>query len=86
MVAIARTSKAAATLLHRRMTSADHDERSATVEAYLELLRAGGSDHPIALLQKAGVDFTTTAPTEALVAEMDWLVSKLADELEKLDS
>ena len=51
-----------------------------------KLLRSGGNDHPISLLQKAGVDFTTTEPTEALVADMDSLVSKLADELEKLDS
>ncbi len=67
------TSKAAASLVHRRMTDGDEAERAATVEAYLELLRSGGNDHPIAQLQKAGVDFTTTEPTEALVAEMDEL-------------
>ncbi len=38
-----------------------------TVEHYLELLRSGGNDHPIKQLQNAGVDFTTTEPTEALV-------------------
>jgi oligoendopeptidase F len=80
------TSKAAATLIHRRMTEADEVERSATIEAYLELLRSGGNDHPISQLQKAGVDLTTTKPTQALVAEMDGLVDKLEDELEKLDS
>jgi oligoendopeptidase F len=79
------TSKAAAVLIHRRMTEGDGEERTATVEAYLELLRAGGNDHPIAQLQKAGVDFTTTEPTEALVAEMDELVGRLEEELEKLD-
>jgi len=80
------TSKAAAVLIHRRMTDGDEGERSTTVEAYLELLRSGGNDHPISQLQKAGVDFTTTEPTEALVAEMDSLVDRLEKELEKLDS
>jgi oligoendopeptidase F len=80
------TSKAAAILIHRRMTDGGERERSATVEAYLELLRSGGNDHPISQLQKAGVDFTTTEPTEALVAEMDGLVDRLEEELQKLNS
>jgi len=80
------TSKAAAVLIHRRMTEGNEEDRSATVDAYLELLRSGGNDHPISQLKKAGIDFTTTEPTEALVAEMDELVTQLEDELEKLDS
>jgi len=79
------TSKAAASLIHRRMTEGKAGECSATVEAYLELLRSGGNDHPISQLQKAGVDFTTTEPTEALVTEMDSLVDRLEEELGKLD-
>ncbi len=80
------TSKAAATLLHRRLTTGDETTRSSTVALYLELLRAGGDDHPIAQLQKAGVDFMTTEPIDALVAEMDGLVDKLENELEILNS
>jgi oligoendopeptidase F len=80
------TSKAAAVLIHRRMTEGDEEQRSFTVEAYLELLRSGGNDHPISQLQKAGVDFTTTEPTEALVAEMDSLVDRLEVELANLNS
>ena len=79
------TSKAAASLIHRRMTEGNAGGCSATVEAYLELLRSGGNDHPISQLRKAGVDFTTTEPTEALVAEMDDLVDRLEEELGKLD-
>jgi oligoendopeptidase F len=79
------TSKAAASLLHQRMTGPDTGQRSETVAGYLELLRSGGNDHPISQLQKAGVDFTTTEPTEALVAEMESLVDRLEDELKKLD-
>ena len=79
-------SKAAAVLLHQRMTAGNEGESPASVEAYLELLRSGGNDHPISQLQKAGVDFTTTEATEALVAEMDSLVDRLEEELAKLDS
>jgi len=80
------TSKAAAVLLHRSMTRGDQNERSATVARYLELLRSGGNDHPITQLQKAGVDFTTTEPTKALVKEMDSLVDRLEEELRVLSS
>jgi oligoendopeptidase F len=80
------TSKAAAVLIHRRMTEGEGEERAAVVEAYLELLRSGGDDHPISQLQKAGVDFTTTEPTEALVAEMEGLVEQLEHELSVLNS
>jgi oligoendopeptidase F len=80
------TSKAAATLIHRRMTEGDGTERSATVARYLELLRSGGNDHPVTQLQKAGVDFTTTEPTEALVKEMERLVTQLEGELRVLSS
>jgi oligoendopeptidase F len=78
------TSKAAASLLHRRMTSGNGHDRSATVESYLELLRSGGDDHPISQLAKAGVDFSTTEPIDALVAEADSLVTRLESELAKL--
>jgi oligoendopeptidase F len=78
------TSKAAAVLIHRRMTEGGGEERSTVVGAYLQLLRSGGDDHPINQLQKAGVDFTTTEPTEALVAEMDGLVGQLELELKNL--
>jgi oligoendopeptidase F len=75
------TSKAAASLLHRQMTGGPPDERAAAVERYLELLRAGGNDHPIVQLRRAGVDLATSEPVEALVAEMAALVEKLEAEL-----
>ena len=67
------TSKAAAVLLHRRITEGGEKERAETTNRYLDLLRSGGNDHPITQLQKAGVDFTTTEPTEALVEGNGWL-------------
>lgn len=54
------------------------------VEKYLNLLKSGGSDYPLALLKKAGVDMTTPAPAEAafktvndLVTEMEKIVARL---------
>ncbi len=68
------------------MTEGAQAERAETVAKYLELLRSGGNDHPITQLQKAGVDFTTTEPTEALVKEMDSLVDRLEKEISILNS
>jgi oligoendopeptidase F len=56
-------------------------ERGAAVRRYLSLLEAGGSDYPIALLQRAGVDLTRPDTVRAVSAELDSLVSKLEHEL-----
>jgi oligoendopeptidase F len=40
------------------------DEGQAAVKRYLEFLQSGGSDYPVKLLQKAGVDLTTPQPIE----------------------
>lgn len=76
------TSRAAASLVHRSMTSGSAGDRQASVERYLDLLRAGGSDQPVELLRRAGVDFSTTEPLKALVATMEQLVGQLEEELE----
>jgi oligoendopeptidase F len=39
-------------------------------DAYLRMLRAGGSRYAIDLLREAGVDMTTSAPFDAAIAEM----------------
>jgi oligoendopeptidase F len=80
------TSKAAASLVHQRMTEGDEADRKATVANYLELLRSGGSDHPIALMQKAGVDFDTSEPVDALVTTMERLVGELEREIDTVSS
>lgn len=56
-------------------------EGEPAVERYIEFLKKGGADYPIALLQGAGVDMTTTEPIhsalkvfEELVKEMEQLV------------
>ena len=78
------TSKSAASLLHREMSTGTKEEQAAVVTRYLDLLKAGGSDHPVELLKRAGVDFTTPAPFEAMVATMDRLVTQLEVELKEL--
>jgi oligoendopeptidase F len=78
------TSKAVASLLHRRMTDGPPEARAATVERYLELLRAGGNDHPIAQLRRADVDVETAEPVAALVATMASLVERLEVEVKGL--
>jgi oligoendopeptidase F len=45
--------------------------KTAARDRYLALLSAGGSDYPIELLKKAGVDPTTSAPFDAAMAEMN---------------
>ena len=75
------TSKSAASLLFTQMMEAEDDERAEVVERYLALLKSGGNDHPVTQMQKAGVDFTTPEPMEALVATMDRLVTQLEQEL-----
>lgn len=71
------TAKAAASLIHERMTTGDASDRADTVAGYLELLRSGGNDHPVSQLARAGVDFTSPEPVEALVRTMERLVTEL---------
>jgi oligoendopeptidase F len=55
--------------------------RQAAVDRYLALLEAGGSDYPVTLLQRAGVDLTRPDAVRAVSLELDSLVSKLEGEL-----
>jgi oligoendopeptidase F len=45
------------------------------------LLRAGGSDHPMTLLKKAGVDLSRPETVRAVSAQLEALVDKLEREL-----
>jgi len=61
--------------------SADAEVRSAAVNRYLTMLQAGGSDHPMRLLQAAGVDLSEPSTVRAVVRQLDALVSRLEAEL-----
>ena len=50
---------------------------------FLDLLRSGGSDYPMELLRKAGVDLAQPDTVLAVVDQLDDLVTRLERELEK---
>jgi oligoendopeptidase F len=51
-------------------------------ERYLGFLRAGGSDYPLEVLRRAGVDLTSPEPVEEAFA----VLASLVDRLEALAS
>ena len=71
------TCFASSAQLMSRISSGPEEDRAEAVERYLELLRAGGSDHPMALLQRAGVDLGRPEPVRAVIAQLDALVARL---------
>jgi len=58
------------------------DSRAEAVDRYLRLLRAGGSDYPMALLKQAGVDLGEPDTVAAVSVELDALVTRLERELD----
>ena len=60
---------------------ADAAVRQPAVARYLDLLRAGGSDHPMRLLARAGVDLSDPTAVRAVVNQLDGLVTRLEGEL-----
>jgi len=50
------------------------------LKSYMEFLSDGGSDYPVELLKKAGIDMNTTEPFEKTAASMN----KVMDEIEKI--
>jgi oligoendopeptidase F len=79
------TCIAGGTQLHEKMTEGSRKERKAAVENFLALLKSGGNDFPMEQLKKAGVDWTTPGPAEAMVEKMKTLVDQLEKELKKAD-
>jgi oligoendopeptidase F len=65
-----------AQLMHQ-LTAGSAADRRAAIDRYLTLLQSGGSDHPMTLLQRAGVDLGRPEPVRAVVKQLDSLVSEL---------
>jgi oligoendopeptidase F len=68
----------------RLMTEVRHPDTAiarAAVDRYLALLKAGGSDHPMRLLQRAGVDLSEPSTVRAVVEQLAGLVTRLEAEL-----
>jgi len=70
------TSLTASISLAEKVMSGD----KTALEKYILLLSSGGSDYPIELLKKAGVDMTTSDPFDKTIESMN----KVMDEIEKI--
>ena len=67
------TGFAAAAALARQIL----DQGQPAVERYLDFLSSGGSDYPIELLKKAGVDMTSPEPVDQALETFATLVGKM---------
>jgi oligoendopeptidase F len=70
------TSFTAAEALSAKVLSGDKE----TTKRYLTFLGSGGSDYPVELLKRAGVDMTTDEPLDLTIRKMNAIM----DEMEKL--
>ena len=75
------TCFASSAQLMKQLTNGSPAERKAAIDRYLAMLKAGGSDHPMTLLQNAGVDLGKPDPVRAVVAQLDALVTQLENEI-----
>jgi oligoendopeptidase F len=66
--------------LYAAMTTGAPEERAAATARYLTLLRSGGNDHPVEQLKKAGVDLAKRETVQAVIDQMDGLVTRLEAE------
>ena len=70
------TAYTASSALSERTLAGD----KAATNKYIEFLSSGGSDYPIPLLKKAGVDMTTSEPFDLTMKKMN----RVMDEMEKI--
>lgn len=70
------TSFTASAALSEQILAGDKE----ATKRYMQLLSSGGSDYPIELLKKAGVDMTTSLPFELTMQKMN----RVMDEMEAL--
>jgi oligoendopeptidase F len=80
------TCFASSAQMMRQLTGGSQRERAAAIDRYLTLLKSGGSDHPMPLLQRAGVDLNRPETVRAVVDQLDALVTKLEGAIESLKS
>lgn len=80
------TCFASSAKLFKDMTTGEPAAQAAAKERYLTLLRSGGNDHPMKQLQKAGVDLSRRETVQAVVNQMDELVTQMETEAAKIDA
>ena len=78
------TCFASAAKIAREITSASGTSQTEARDRYLTLLRAGGNDHPMKQLMKAGVDLSRSDTIQAIIDQLDALVTRLEAELNAL--
>jgi len=78
------TCFASAARLAAAITTGPEASRAEARGRYLDLLRAGSSDHPMPLLQRAGVDLSQPETVQATVDQLDDLTKRLEAELKKV--
>jgi oligoendopeptidase F len=78
------TCFASSAQLFKAMTTGDEASKQAATARYLELLSSGGNDHPMAQLKKAGVDLTQRATVQAVVDQLDELVTRMEGEAARI--
>jgi len=76
------TSFTASTALAEKVLS----EEEGALEKYIEFISAGGSDYPINILKKAGVDMTGPEPFDKTIAVMNRTMDEIEAILEGLPS
>jgi len=75
------TCFASSAKLLQDVRATDPARRADGVRRFLDLLRSGSKDHPMALLKTAGVDLAEPTTVGAIVTHLDGLVSRLEAEL-----
>jgi oligoendopeptidase F len=78
------TCFASSAQIMKQLTEGGERERAAARDRYLALLAAGGSDHPMTLLKRAGVDLSQPETVQAVVDQLDRLVTRLEREIDAL--
>jgi len=78
------TCFASSAQLFKSMTTGDDASRAEATGRYLALLRSGGNDYPMNQLLKAGIDLSRRETVQAVVDQMDELVSQLEVEAAKI--
>ncbi|HSN15323.1 MAG TPA: M3 family metallopeptidase, partial [Anaeromyxobacteraceae bacterium] len=71
------TSLVASTAIARAIREEAKQGRTAARDAYLAMLRAGGSKYPVELLRDAGVDVLGSKPFDATMAEMNAIMDEI---------
>jgi oligoendopeptidase F len=80
------TSLVASTTIARAIREEGRRGETKARDAYLGMLRAGGSKYPIDLLRDAGVDALTPQPFDAAIAEMNGIMDEIEAILARRDT